>query len=219
MNVSEAVAARKSSRAFKSDPVPEAMIRDLLTRAARAPSGGNLQPWHIEALTGEPLADLLALVEREGQDDEPGYDIYPANLWEPYRTRRFSNGEQLYATIPIAREDKAGRLRHMARNARFFDAPVGVFVLIERGMGPPQWSDLGMYIQTLLLLATEQGLASCPQEYWALYADKVERFLGVPAELQLFCGVALGYPDTSAPVNRLETTRAPTDEWLRLRGF
>ena len=219
MSVSEAVARRMSVRAFRQEPLSGKMVRDLLEKSSRAPSGGNLQPWRIHALTGEPLAELLALVKSRGPDPAPGYEIYPQDLWEPYRTRRFSNAEQLYASISIPREDKAGRLKQLARNAEFFGAPVGLFIIVDRKMGPPQWADLGIFIQTLMLLAVECGLDTCPQEFWALYANTVERFVGAPEDQMLFCGMALGYRDETAPVNQMRTDRAPADEWMKLHGF
>lgn len=219
MKVSDAVEQRRSIRAYRPDPVPASLVRDLLERASRAPSGGNLQPWHVHALAGEALRDLLALIRAKGSDSVPGYAIYPENLWEPYRSRRFKGGEDLYATISVPREDKAGRFRHLARNTEFFGAPVGLFFLIERNLGPPQWADLGMYIQTLMLLAVEQGLDTCAQEYWSIFSKTVEAFLGVPDEQMLFCGLAMGFRDETAPINSLNTDRAPLDQWGRLQGF
>jgi nitroreductase len=219
MNVSDAVAHRRSIRAFRPDPVPAELVRSLLQRAGRAPSGGNLQPWHVHALTGDALRDLLGRIRADGRDAVPGYAIYPENLWDPYRSRRFKCGEDLYATIPVAREDKAGRFRHLGRNAEFFGAPVGLFLLIDRNMGRPQWADLGMYLQTLMLLAIEEGLDTCAQEYWSLFSKSVEGFLDVPNEQMLFCGLALGYRDANAPINSLRTDRASLDEWAHLHGF
>lgn len=219
MKVSEAVEHRRSIRAFRPDPVPAATVRTLLERAGRAPSGGNLQPWHVHAVTGERLAALLAQVRANGPDATPSYAIYPDNLWEPYRSRRFKGGEDLYASIGIPREDKAGRFRQLARNTEFFGAPVGVFFLIERKMGPPQWSDLGMYIQTMMLLAVEQGLDTCAQEYWSVFSKTVEGFLEAPPEQMLFCGLALGFRDPDAPINTLRTDRDPLEAWGRLHGF
>ncbi|GHE60239.1 NADH dehydrogenase [Camelimonas fluminis] len=219
MHVSEAVRRRMSVRAFRPDPVPADIVRELLELSARAPSGGNVQPWHVHALTGAPLAELIDLANENGADPEPAYDVYPHNLWEPYRTRRFQIGEALYASIGIPREDKPGRLRQLARNGMLFGAPVGVFVFIDRKMGPPQWSDLGMYLQTLMLLATERGLDTCPQEYWARFANTIERFVNAPEDRMLFCGVALGYRDEAAPINTLDAPRAPFAEWGQMHGF
>ena len=219
MNVSDAVEQRVSIRRFKPEAPSADVVRDILERAARAPSGGNLQPWRVFALTGEPLARLKALVAAEPAQEEPEYAIYPPNLWEPFRTRRFQNAEDLYATIGIAREHKAQRLQQLGRNAEFFGAPVGIFVCIDRGLGPPQWADLGIYMQTVMLLAVERGLDSCPQEYWANRSKPVSAFLKLPPELMLFAGIALGWRDDEAPINRLRARRDPFESWAEMIGF
>lgn len=223
MNVTEAVETRMSCRAFLPTPVPEAILRGILDTARRAPSGGNLQPWHVHALTGEPLAQLLSAVRGKlfshprGEGSE--YDIYPASLGEPYRSRRFKCGEDMYATINVPREDKAARLMQFARNYLLFGAPVGLFFYIDRQMGPPQWSDLGMFMQTIMLLARERGLHTCAQEAWSVWHPTLDEFLQVPPELMLFSGMALGHRDESAPINRLRTDRAALEEIAVLRGF
>jgi nitroreductase len=223
VNVSEAVSTRMSCRAFLDTPVPEATVRAILDAARRAPSGGNLQPWHVHVLTGEPLAGLLAAVRRklpaEPRGEGSEYDIYPAGLVEPYRSRRFECGEDMYATIGVPREDKFARLLQFARNYQFFGAPVGLFFSIDRRLGPPQWSDLGMYMQTVMLLAREHGLHTCPQEAWSVWYRTVGEHLQLPAELMLFSGMALGYADTAHPINSLRTRRAPLEEFATLRGF
>lgn len=219
MQVSEAVRRRMSARAFRPDPIPGDVVLGLLELAARAPSGGNVQPWRVHALTGAPLAELIAQASANGPDAEMAYEVYPENLWEPFRSRRFQIGEALYASINIPREDKPGRLRQLARNGELFGAPVGIFVFIDRKMGPPQWSDLGMYLQTLMLLATERGLDTCAQEYWARFANTIERFVDLPEDQMLFCGLALGYRDDSAPINTLDAPRAPFAEWGKMHGF
>jgi nitroreductase len=167
MDVSEAAARRISIRAFRPDPVAGAVVADILIRAAQAPSGGNLQPWRVYGLSGAPLAEFKALVAANPFGEAPEYEVYPPNLWEPFRTRRFQNGEDLYATIGIPREDRPARLRQLAKNGEFFGAPVGLFFCLDRKLGPPQWADLGMFMQTVMLLAVERGLDTCPQEYWA----------------------------------------------------
>jgi nitroreductase len=219
MNVTEAVTRRISTRAFRPDPVAGEIVRELLELAARAPSGGNLQPWRVHALSGPALAGLVAAADAAGADPEPGYAVYPPNLWEPHRTWRYRVGEALYATIGVAREDREGRLAQYHRNRRLFDAPVGVFVSLDRRMGPPQWADCGMFLQTLILLAAERGLATCAQEYWVQYAQTVGRHLGLPETHILYSGLALGWPDETAPINTLRTERAPLDDWAELRGF
>jgi nitroreductase len=214
MNVSEAVAHRKSIRQFLPDPVTDEMLRDLLERAARAPSGGNVQPWRIYVVNGE-ATDRFRRFAAEQPITPSEYDIYPENLWEPHRTARFELGEAMYDTIGIARDDKAGRRAQFARNAELFGAPAGLFCCIDRRMGRPQWSDLGMFLQTLMLLAVEAGLETCAQEYWSVPHAAVRQFCGVPDNELVFCGMAIGYADWSAPINSLESRRLPLEEWAR----
>lgn len=220
MNVTQAIQRRISVRAFKADPVPGDLLREILEIAHRAPSGGNLQPWRVHALTGEPLAEFKAKVAaRIGMPDAPEYDVYPPDLWEPFRTRRFQAGEDLYATIDIAREDRPARLRQFAKNAEFFGAPVGLFFCLDRKLGPPQWSDVGMYMENLMLLAVERGLDTCPQEFWSRFHRAVSEYLNLPDDLMVFSGMALGYRDDGHPINTLRTRREPFEAWCEMRGF
>ena len=121
----------------------------------------------------------------------------------------------MYALIGIPREDKPARLMQMAKNYDFFGAPTALFCFIEEQMGPPQWSDLGMFLQTFMLLAQEAGLDTCPQEAWAMYEGAVSEFVGAPGNQRLFCGVAIGHADWDHPINALQTDREPLDVWAR----
>ena len=214
MNVTDAVLARKSVRAFLPDPVPNELIAELLSTASRAPSGGNVQPWRIYVLNGESMARFRAFLA--GRPVEPpAYDIYPSPLTEPYRSSRFKVGEDMYATIGIGRDDKAGRLAQFAKNLDFFGAPAAIFCFIDRIMGPPQWSDLGMFLQTFMLLAQEAGLDTCPQEAWAVHEQAVSEFVRAPPEERIFCGVAIGHADPAAPINSLTTELEPREVFAR----
>ena len=214
MDVSEAVGRRASVRAFLPDAVPAEVVRSLVADARQAPSGGNLQPWRIHALGGERLAEFRSLMAdrlTNGPGEAPEYTVYPDSLWEPYRTRRFQVGEDLYRSLEITREDRPGRLRQFANNFDFFGAPVGLFVSVERRMGPPQWADLGMYLQTLMLLAVERGLDTCAQEAWSMWPKTVGEFIAMPEGYMLFCGVALGKRDPAHPVNAWRAKREPLE--------
>lgn len=223
MIVSEAVATRRSIRAFLDDAVDPAVLRRVLEKAQRAPSGGNVQPWNAVVLTGEPLARLqAAIVEvvpqgRAGRSAE--YDIYPSALDGVYEDRRVDVGEVLYEALGIARDDKKARLAQFAENFRAFGAPVVMFVHTPRYMGPPQWSDIGMWLQTVMLLLREAGLDSCPQESWAMYSRQVRESIGIPDDHIFFCGLGVGYRDPAAPVNLFAVPRAPLSEVVRFEGF
>lgn len=224
MSVSNAVTSRRSVRAFSNRPVDGQLVRRLLDVARQAPSGGNLQPWHVTVLAGEPLASLMALMQERmsaglRSPEGAGYEIYPASLPEPYLTRRERCTEMMYATMGIARADKPARIAFVKQNFQFWSAPVGMFFSIHRAMGPPQWSDLGMFIQTVMLLAREAGLHTCPQEAWTNWHSVVARHIELPPERMLFCGLALGYPDDSQPVNSLRTERAALSEIADFRGL
>jgi nitroreductase len=219
MKVSDAIERRMSVRAYKPDPVPRAVVAEILERAARAPSGGNLQPWRVYALTGGPLDALKAAVAQNSRGEPTEYNVYPPNLWDPFRTRRFENGEQLYASVGVTREEKAARLRWLARNGEFFGAPVGLFFCLDRKLGSPQWSDLGMYMQNVMLLAVEAGLDTCPQEFWARYPLSVAKALSLPEDHMVFSGMALGYRDPEHPINGWRATRDAVDVWCELKGF
>jgi nitroreductase len=222
-SVTQAISARRSVRAFLPRPVDRPLIEELIALAARAPSGGNLQPWFVDVLTGEPLDALKAAVHAGLAATPAGegleFTVYPSPLPEPYRSRRFASGEALYSAVAIPREDKAARLAQFARNYDGFGAPVLLFFSIPRLFDRPQWAHLGMFLQNLMLLAGERGLATCPQEAWAAVHETVADHLALPPDRILYCGLALGYADEQAPINRWRTERAPLEDFATFRGF
>jgi nitroreductase len=215
MKVSEAVLSRRSIRAFTSEPIDNEIIKDLLTLASRSPSGGNLQPWKIYVINDHSMQRFLDFQARWDKPELAGYEIYPPNLKEPYRTSRYQLGETMYKLLGIPREDKDARLQQVMRNFEFFGAPASLFCFIDKQMGAPQWSDLGMFLQTFMLLAQEAGIDTCAQEAWAMKNDSVSEFVGANKSDVLFCGVAMGYKDNSAAINKLSSDRRPIDQWAK----
>ena len=213
MNVSDAISSRSSIRDFLTSPVSNALINELLIKASRSPSGGNLQPWKIFIINKESMDDFLEFQANWTQPEDPAYDIYPPKLKEPYRTYRYDLGEQMYSLLGISREDKDARIKQVLKNFNFFGAPVGIFCFIDKSMGPPQWSDLGMFLQTLMLLAKEAGLDTCAQEAWSMKQDSIKSFLNADDNLLLFCGMALGYANPDGIINKLRSSRSPIDQW------
>ncbi len=221
MNVSEAIAYRRSVRGFLDKPVDVTLVKDIVERAARAATGGNLQPWHIDIVYGDSMKKLKAIMAEKiaaRETEATEYDIYPKKLTAPYTDRRFEVGEMLYAKLGIPREDRISRAVWFARNFQFFGAPVALFLTIDRQMGPPQWGDCGMMLQNICLLLCEAGLDSCPQECWAVYPKTVGTFLGTPDNRILWTGLSIGFKDPDDPANALMPTRAPSCEWLVLHG-
>lgn len=223
MNVTEAVQTRRSVRAFLDKPVEQETLTRILATAQRSPSGGNTQPWHGIVLTGEPMQALFARIAQDlpkGREAfAPEYHVYPPELDGAYEQRRRGVGEDMYGALAIAREDKGQRLMWFANNFRAFGAPVLMLVHTPRYMGPPQWSDIGMWLQTIGLLAREEGLDTCFQEAWAVYTPQVREMVSIPDDHIFFCGVAIGYRDPDAPVNNFTVARAPLDECVRWQGW
>ncbi|MEU1630727.1 nitroreductase [Streptomyces sp. NPDC020096] len=214
MDVYEAVTSRRAVRRFTDRPVSRKTLERVLSAAAWAPSGSNLQPWHTYVLTGAPLAELK---KRAGERlasgdhwDAPEYEMYPPALKSPYRERRSAFGEQRYGALGIAREDLEARQRAAAANWDCFGAPAALFCYIDKDMGSPQWADVGMYLQTGMLLLRAEGLHSCPQMAWAKYHKTVAEVLSPPDGLILFCGMSIGFEDVTAGEARIG--RAPLDE-------
>ena len=215
MDVSSAVKTRQSIRAFLNKEVDNSLIKDLLIKSSRSPSGGNLQPWKIFVLSGESMQSFLKFQDKWEIPETPAYDIYPPKLKEPYRTSRFELGEQMYEILGISRDDKTGRIAQVMKNFQFFGAPCALFCFVDNQMGPPQWSDLGMFLQTFMLLAKEAGLDTCAQEAWSMKHDSVSKFVKAEDSDILFCGMAIGYGDDTAAVNSLKSERRPLDEWAK----
>jgi nitroreductase len=223
MDVLDALARRRSVRAFRPDPVSQAEVRTILSHARRAPSGGNLQPWKVYAVAGGARARVIAAVRArlaaEPALDETRYSGYPPKLHEPYRTRRYALGEAMYGLMGIPREDKPARLAHVARNFEFFGAPVGLFFAIDERFEHPQVGHLGMFMLAVALVAESMGLSTCMQEIWQRVQATTARALGLPGTEKLIAGMALGHADETAPVNRLRSERVPVEEFAVFEGF
>ena len=215
MNVTEAVLSRSSIRSFLNNPISDDLLKVLLEKSSRAASGGNLQPWKIFVINNTSMKDFLDFQEGWTEPEVPAYDIYPPKLKEPYRTSRFELGEQMYELLGIGREDKDARITQVMKNFKFFGAPCAFFCFVDRQMGPPQWSDLGMFLQTFMLLAKEAGLDTCAQEAWSMKHDSVSKFVKADDTDILFCGMAIGYRDDTALVNSLKSERRPLKEWAK----
>ena len=119
----------------------------------------------------------------------------------------------MYDLLGIPRDNKDARVNQVMKNFQFFGAPCAFFCFVDRQMGPPQWSDLGMFLQTFMLLAVDQDLDTCAQESWSLKQNCVKTFLKVPEEYLLFCGMAIGYANKDSEINKLQTSRRPIDDW------
>jgi nitroreductase len=219
MNVTEAVTTRRSIRTYLDKPVDLATIRRVMDTARWTASGCNYQPWEASIVTGQPLKDLQAILTISAPQAAE-YDWAAPGTEDGYKKRLDGVSAGMFGAMGIARDDGAGRMAAMMRNAVSFDAPAVMFVYFPRLMKEPQWSDTGMWLQSVALLLREEGLDSCYQEYMALYANVIRDFLGIDHERYMFfCGMAIGYRDPDSPLNNFERERVPLGEQVKFIGF
>ena len=221
--VDAAITSRRSIRAFLPTPVPRATVEHILDVAARAPSGTNMQPWRVHALAGEALRAFCDKVEgaflEGGHGQEREYKYYPDEFVEPYLSRRRQVGFAMYELLDIKRgENEKMKLQH-ARNFRFFDAPVGLICTIDKRLNVGSWLDYGFFLANICAAARGRGLDTIPQAAFASLPDTIRAALGLPEQEAIVCGVAIGYADPDAPVNRLHAPRVPAAEFTRFAGF
>ncbi|WP_205690042.1 nitroreductase [Caulobacter sp. SLTY] len=223
MLLSDALRARRSIRAFRPDPVPEALVRELLEEASRAPSGTNIQPWKVHVVAGEVRTrlerEVLAHRETNPQDNSAEFPRRSGARRDPYLTRMRTLGKAMYGLLEIPKGDQAANWRQWGRNYQFFDAPVGLIFTIDKDLDAMSFLDIGMFIQTLMLSATGRGLGTCAQGAWNNYWTVTRRVLEVPVDQYIVCGLSLGWPDETAAVNGLAADREPVEAFAVFHGF
>lgn len=218
MQVSQAIQQRHSTRAFLDKPVAITTIEQILEVARFAPSGVNMQPWQVAVVMGETkqqLQNAMQAAFAKGEKEPMDYAYYPSTWINPYKRRRGETGSLLYNALQIDREDKQRRLDQWAANYRAFDAPVMLLFFIDPSLETGSYMDYGMFWQNIMLLAVEQGLATCPQGALAEFPKLIKTTLGYDENLILLGGMALGYEDTQAPVNQYRTPRAEVAEFTQ----
>jgi nitroreductase len=223
MSVTQALMTRKSVRVYDDKPVPQQILQEILALAGRSASGGNVQPWKVDVLTADALKALTKTVQgyiqTSGGKSEPEFPTYPQKLAAPYHARRGDCGEVMYEALGIAREDKMKRVMQTMKNYDFFGAPVGIILSMEREMGQPQCLDIGIYMQSIMLLAKERGLDTCPQVSWTVFPQPVREALGLGEEMKIMAGICLGYKAEAQSVNEINQARAALQDYITFRGF
>lgn len=219
----DAILSRRAIRGFLPTPIDRATVEHLLDVAARAPSGTNMQPWRLLALSGAPLdrfRDALATAFLAGDvSTARDYRYYPDPFFEPYQSRRRKIGWDLYGHLGIARGETDKMRAQVAHNLRFFGAPVGMVCLIDRRLEIGSWIDYGMFLQNIAVAARARGLDTCHMAIFAQFGEAIRGLLGIDPGDVIVCGIALGHADPDAPANRLRTERVPAAAFTRFEGF
>ena len=215
--VKHAITSRKSTRAFLPVPVDRSLIDELLVIAGTAPSGSNIQPWHVHVVTGRARdrlsADLLAAHQRK-ESEHREYQYYPVNWRSPYIERRRETGWGLYGTLNIVKGDREATARQHGRNFEFFDAPVVLVFTLDNDLETGSWLDYGMFLQNIMIAARGYGLHTCPQAALANYPGIIKKHLGIGDDKIIVCGMSLGYEDPDDPVNGFQPSRMGLDEFV-----
>lgn len=223
LTVTQSMQQRKSVRAFSDRNVTREVLQDLLETAARAPSGSNLQPWKVYAVTGEAKKQLSqAIFTRAAEQpmgDTPDIRMYPEKMAEPWRQRRIDCGETMYTALGISRDNKAARFEQGAKNLTFFDAPVGLIVTMDRSLSESQIMDVGIFVQSILLLAEERGLATCPQAAWQMWSETIRKQLEISDNEMVMVGISLGYAATEEAAANIVQPRLSLQDFASLHGF
>jgi len=221
-SVDEAIAGRHSVRRFLPKELSKETVASLLELGAMAPSGTNVQPWKVYALTGEAKNALsMAILKKfdAGEKESREYDYYPKVWEEPWLSRRRGVGVKLYGLLGISKGDTEGMKRQTARNFLFFDAPVGLIFTMDRRFGNGMFMDIGMFMENVMIAARARGLDTCTQAFFADYPDAIRTCLGISQNEIIVCGMALGYADQSAPENTLKAGREAVENFAVFRGF
>lgn len=222
-SIDDAIASRRSVRAYLPTPVPRVLVERILEVAARAPSGTNMQPWHVYVTAGEAKERLSAAILKAYESGEPGHKrnwkYYPDAFFDPYLSRRRTVGWGLYNLLGIEKGDKDRMKAQRGENYKFFGAPVGMIFTIDERLEIGSWMDCGMFIENVMISARGHGLHTCPQAAFADYYKILRAHLAIPENQTVICGLSLGYEDKNAPANRLRTERAPVGEFARFIGY
>ncbi|UJR78733.1 Nitroreductase NfnB [Sandaracinus amylolyticus] len=212
MQLDTALSLRRSVRAFLPRDVPRETLASIFARAQQTPSWCNIQPWRVWLASGEARVRLVSGLVEAAKTRMPEPDVaHPGEYPEPYGTHRRQCGKALYEAMGVARDDGVGRQGAWMRNFVAFDAPHVAIVGIDRRFGLYAALDVGCWLQSVLLLATSEGVSTCAQAALATYPDVARKELGVGDDVQILFGIAMGYEDEQAAANACRTTRAPLD--------
>ena len=218
MNIKEAIEKRFSVRAFTKEVPDIETIKAILKTAGTAPSGGNIQPWKVYVLSENAKNELSKKTLYNfdnGVQEDIEYDIYPKPLADEYKKRRYECGADMYNALAIGKDDLDSRFKQIRQNYNFFGAPLGMIITIDKSFGKNGWGHVGMFLENLWLSAIDHGLGICLQESWSIYPKTVKEFTKHPDNEIVWCGVAVGYEDSSNPINQYRTKREDLDSFVK----
>ncbi|MGJ8617601.1 MAG: nitroreductase [Sulfitobacter sp.] len=212
--LTDTLKSRYSCRAFRTDPVPDKVITQIIDAARHVPSWCNAQPWQVTLTKGDATENFRkALMAEAGKGTAPQPDLaWPSGYSGDYADRRRACGFQLYDAVGIEKSDRVARMAQMLRNYALFDAPHVAIIHAPAELGPYGAMDCGGFVTAFVLAATALGVATIPQAAIAAYAPLVRAHLDIADDRLVLCAISFGYADADAPINQFRTTRADPDQ-------
>ncbi len=221
MNVTDAISGFRTIRGFKPEPVAEGLIREIFETARLAPSNSNTQPWSVAVASGEvrdAISKEILDAAKAGIQPNPAWPPGGAGLKGAYKQRQYDCAWKYYDTVGIEREDKAGRLRQTLKNWEFFGAPHAAFFSMPQTMHRANAIDVGIFLQSVMLLMHERGIGCCAQGALAAFPDIVRKHVHIPEENAILCGLSFGYEDEDAVINTAKMPREELDSIATFHG-
>lgn len=217
MDAIECILSRRSIRKFKAEPVPKAVLMEVLETAMRAPSYRNGQPWGVTVVSGAKKEELSKILVNLIEKDVPIKPDIPEPVSWPAEIDARMKHSLLRRAAALGMDLKAPDLRKRSSisNSRFYGAPHGVFFHQDASLGLWSVLDMGMLAQTVMLAANANGLGTVAQGYLCNYSADVKAFLGIPPENRLMLGMSIGYPDLSDPAATFRTDRQTASELVK----
>jgi len=215
----EAITSRSSKRSYLPKPVSKEIQEKILKAASMTPSGANMQPWIVYAISDKDILKNIgdAIIEKMGAGVEHDQFIqyYPLKWKNPYKKRRIETGVGLYTLMEVGRKDTDKRTEMWHDNFKWFGASTVFFVftdeaLIDNAQGA--LIDCGAYMQSIMLAAKEFDLDTCPQGSTTEFGKVVANILKTPDNLALLYSVVIGYADEDAKINSYQPTRIPLED-------
>ena len=214
MDAIDCIKSRMSIRAFKPEPVPQELLKEIIDAAKWSPSYKNTQPWEVMVISGAKKAALSTMMmELLEKGEEPAPDLPAPVSWPPAQETRIAHlFKRRCEETGINLADP--KVVHTSKivNFKFYKAPHAIYLFQDTSLS--QWSlfDLGLFAQSLMLAAHANGIGTVPQAFATDYSRQIKEFLSIPESKRLVLGLSVGYPDMDSPVNRFRTDRAPTEE-------
>ena len=217
-SISNLIQQRHCKRKFTNQAVSKDIINQVLLTAGHAASSKNSQPWQVAVVTGDTQQRLInAMCDQfdQGVFESPDYVYMTDPMPDIFKQRARDCGYSLYELKGIARDDKEKRQAHFRENYTFFDAPMAFIFHLHANAQCGNFLDMGLFMQNVMLGLIEHGLGSCPQFSICSYSNTVKTMLNIESDRMIVCGMSVGYPDESEPVNGFIPKRISIDEYVK----